>query len=112
MVTEELPINQRPGKGLSALNAGLKVSSSNVDLVANLSRQSFSTQPKRSLSNERMKEEDVNTLYEQHEKLLDTIMVEEDTIIENHKGLIDSMINSIKEDSELFSNLQSQGSVW
>ncbi len=96
-------------KGLSALNAGLKVSSSNVELAASLNRHSQSTQPKRSASNERMKEEDVNILYEQHEKLLDTLMVEEDTIIESHKGLIDSMINSIKEDSELFSNLQSQG---
>lgn len=62
----------------------------------------------RSNSIERMKEEDVNVLYEKHEQLIETLLVEEDNIIDEHKQLIDNMINSIKDDSILYQNLQSQ----
>lgn len=76
----------------------------------------FDKVPKmRSNSNERtdrMREEDVNVLYEQHEKLIENLLIEEDNIIDEHKGLIDNMINSIKNDSVLFQNLQAQGSIF
>lgn len=62
----------------------------------------------RSSSNDRLRDEDVNVLYEKHENLIETLLLEEDKIIDEHKSLIDSMINSIKNDSILFQNLQSQ----
>ena len=112
MQTEELGGGvQRPGKGINALNAGgMKVSTSNIELIGPKSRLSSNqTQDKRSRSNNRMNEEDINHLYERHEKLLESLSTEEEDIIENHKVIIDEMIGSIKEDSELYSNLQSEG---
>ena len=112
MQTEELGGGvQRPGKGINALNAGgMKVSTSNIELLGPKSRLSSNqTQDKRSRSNNRMNEEDINHLYERHEKLLESLSTEEEEIIENHKVIIDEMIGSIKEDSELYSNLQSEG---
>lgn len=96
----------RAQRSQTLLTKGLAASTVNMLTVPKLEK------PKaRSNSNDRLKEEDVNVLYEKHEQLIETLLVEEDNIIDEHKMLIDNMINSIKDDSILYQNLQSQRKV-
>lgn len=101
-MNEELPI----GRNRTMTTKGLAASTVNMLTVPQKDKSKV-----RSSSNDRMREEDVNVLYEKHEHLIETLLLEEDKIIDDHKSLIDNMINSIKNDSILFQNLQSQRSL-
>ena len=102
---DELPMG-RPGRSQTLLTKGLAASTMNMLTVPKIEKAKA-----RSNSNDRMKEEDVNVLYERHDQLIEILLVEEDNIIDEHKCLIDGMINSIKDDSILYQNLQSQRSL-
>lgn len=52
--------------------------------------------------------QEVEQLKEKRERLVETIVIEEDNIIDFHKQFIDSMIGCIKENSETFQNLNDQ----
>lgn len=64
---------------------------------------------KRQNSEEKADEDDVNFLYEQREQLVETILLEEENIIGDHRNMIDVMFSSVKQDMELYQSVQ-QGS--
>jgi len=51
-------------------------------------------------------QKELEELSEQRERLVETIMIEEENIMGSHKQFIDGIISCIKEDSEAFQNLQ------
>lgn len=53
--------------------------------------------------------EDAEKLAEKRERLVETIVIEEENIMDFHKQFIDSMIGCIKDNSETFQSLQREG---
>lgn len=53
--------------------------------------------------------EDMQNAAEKQEQLIETILIEEENIMDSHKQFIDDMIGCIKDDSEAFQSYQHDG---
>lgn len=54
---------------------------------------------------------DYEALKERRENLIETILIQEDNIMDSHKQFIDDMIGCVKDDSDTYQCLQKESSV-
>jgi hypothetical protein len=53
--------------------------------------------------------EELEEITEKREQLIETILIQEENIMDSHKQFIDDMIGCIKDDSEAFQSYQQDG---